>query len=174
MVEVNQNTKSGKNHGSCGAGECAIYFVYLSILAVCAVVALDALEYLSLGIVKDVLKMKVMSIEEFDQLSGDFEDTKKKLEAVTKQKDIFESSMASFQTGYDHLKFEREKCNKAVGALSVERDSLKDTKKELEKKVATLEAELHNIKAAASSVPGPTDDDVGGRRLRRRRLTHIL
>jgi len=143
--------------------------------------ALDALEYLSLGIVKDVLKMKVMSIEEFDKLTrlqgllnGGCEDTKKKLEAVTKQKDIFESSMASFQTGYDHLKFEREKCNKAVGALSVERDSLKDTKKELEKKVATLEAELHNIKAAASSVPGPTDDDVGGRRLRRRRLTHIL
>mmetsp|Transcript_11130 Transcript_11130/g.24952 ORF Transcript_11130/g.24952 Transcript_11130/m.24952 type:complete len:145 (-) Transcript_11130:2828-3262(-) len=144
MVEVNQNTKSGKNHGSCGAGECAIYFVYLSILAVCAVVALDALEYLSLGIVKDVLKMKVMSIEEFDQLSGDFEDTKKKLEDVTKQKEYFESSATTSQEDYNYLKIEKDKCNRAVGALARERDSLKDSKAELEKKLTSLEAKRDN------------------------------
>ena len=31
--------------------------------------ALDALEYISVGIVKDVLKMKVLSVEEFESLN---------------------------------------------------------------------------------------------------------
>jgi chromosome segregation ATPase len=144
--------------------------------------ALDALEYLSLGIVKDVLKMKVMSIEEFDKLNrlngllnGGCEDTKKKLEDVTKKKDIFESSMGQFQKGYDHLKFEKDKCNRAVGLLGSERDSLKDTNKELEKKVATLEAERDKLKPAnaAASAASAKDADTGGRRLRRRRLARV-
>ena len=45
--------------------------------------ALDALEYVSLGIVKDVLKMKVLSMEEFDLMRTELNKAKTDLEAIT-------------------------------------------------------------------------------------------
>ena len=53
--------------------------IVISALNFVQIPALDALEYVSVGIVKDVLKMKVLSVEDYDSLNK----AKTDLEAMT-------------------------------------------------------------------------------------------
>ena len=116
--------------------------------------ALDALEHVFLGIVKDVLKMKVLSVDDFDALNADLEKVKKDLEAMTTAKNDAEAN-ASKLSGVEEQK---ATCDKAVTGLSQERDTLKASAEEsskkladLEVKVGGLESELATAKAAAAT-----------------------
>ena len=140
--------------------------------------ALDALEYVSLGIVKDVLKMKVLSMDDFNALNADLEKVKKDLNAATARLDVATADAGKLTD----IMEKKATCDKSVTDLTQERDSLKaaadETSKkiaDLETKVGGLESELATAKAAAAPAAAETTDDAettdnaeGGRLLRRR------
>ena len=63
------------------------------------------MEFVSLGIVKDVLKMKVLSLDEFDSMTADLEKTKKDLDVMTasEKKATDEAAANLSQIGRAHV-----------------------------------------------------------------------
>jgi len=141
------------------------------VTTICAA-ALDALEYVSLGIVKDVLKMKVLSMDDFNALNADLEKVKKDLNA----KDASLKTAAEDAAKLTSITEQKAACDKSNTELNQERDSLKAAAEEtsrkiadLETKVGGLESELASAKAAAAPAAAETTGDAEGGRLLRRR-----
>ena len=113
--------------------------------------ALDALEYVSLGIVKDVLKMKVLSMEEFDSLNTELNKAKTDLDSLNTELNKAKTDLDSLNTELNKAKTDLEamtfdKTN--VGAASQEwREKLKTCVV----KVSGLEEELAAAKAAVGT-----------------------
>lgn len=118
--------------------------------------AFDALEYVSLGIVKDVLKMKVLSLDEFDSMTADLEKTKKDLEVMTvAEKKATDEAAANLSQFKD---MEQQK----IGG-DKEQDAMKTTISELHGKIASLEKEVADAKEYTATFIGNMIDDLQGK-----------
>jgi len=122
--------------------------------------ALDGLEYISLGIVKDILKMKVLSTEQFSQLETDLEEAKGAANSTKAQLDeyiktsgvktselltmVSESAVKSnsLQVTATNLEKEKAQLQAAVQAAAAEADTLRN-------KIFTLEKEKAELKELA-------------------------
>mmetsp|Transcript_5215 Transcript_5215/g.6338 ORF Transcript_5215/g.6338 Transcript_5215/m.6338 type:complete len:194 (+) Transcript_5215:71-652(+) len=145
--------------------------IYLTCLAGLAVIGLDAAEFISLGIVKDVMGLKVMKYEEYNGMATSLDELKKELEEVkknvqSKQSELeaktkeLEDMTQKFNTANtEKTTFQNQVTEKenAVNAANAEKTTLSEQLEEEKKKVADLTAERDTLKAAAAVTKDDAD-----------------
>lgn len=110
---------------------------------------------------KDVLKMKVLSVEDFDALNADLAKAKSDLEAMTAEKDKATADV----TRLSSIEEAKATCDKAMADLSQEKDSLKASAEETARKIAGLEAKIGGFlseRASAKAAEGADTTEEGG------------
>lgn len=105
---------------------------YLLLIGVLAFLALDAMEFISLGIVKDVMGLKVLKTEEFVNMTSTLETTKKaltdkesQLKTVTSERDDLKGQVSTLTAERDGLNNQIGEKDGQISAVTTERDELK-------------------------------------------------
>lgn len=105
---------------------------YLLLIGVLAFLALDAMEFISLGIVKDVMGLKVLKTEEFVNMTSTLETTKKaltdkesQLKTVTSERDDLKGQVSTLTAERDGLNNQISEKDGQISAVTTERDELK-------------------------------------------------
>jgi septal ring factor EnvC (AmiA/AmiB activator) len=116
---------------------------YLLLISALAFLALDAMEFISLGIVKDVMGLKVLKTEEFLNITTAFETTKKALAEK-------ETSLKTVSGEIDALKGR-------VNAVTGERDGLNNQVSEKDNQIKALTEERDDFKTKLEGMTAERD-----------------
>ena len=114
------------------------------------------MEFVSLGIVKDVLKMKVLSLDEFDSMTADLEKTKKDLDVMTAAEKKATDEAAANLSQFKDMEQQKISGDK-------EQDAMKTTISELHGKIASLEKDVADAKEYTATFIGNMIDDLQGK-----------
>jgi chromosome segregation ATPase len=149
-----------------GTGICRV-LMYLLLIGTVTILTLDAAEFITLGIVKDVMGLKVMEMEAFTNMTSAHEKAKTQLvekerqvKAGSEERDGLKGQVDKFKGEVDNLKKaaadkqkeisavtgERETLKKENKGLSAEKDVLKKAVADNEKKIYALTQERDTLK----------------------------
>jgi septal ring factor EnvC (AmiA/AmiB activator) len=142
-MDDENNKKNRKPKG----GSCSTLFLVVLIAGI-AFLGLDAAEYLSLGIVKGVMKLKVLTTEDYDTLTGDLSQKTKELDETkaklaSKEQEV--QKLAPLQNQVNTLTAERDKANKELADVKKQVNDLTGQKDEAQKEVAKLKTSVEEI-----------------------------
>ena len=136
---------------------------YLLLIGALAFLALDAMEFISLGIVKDVMGLKVMKTEEFVNMTTTLATTKKtladketQLKTITSERDTLKGQVTSLEGERDGLKNQVSEKDNQINTLTGERD---DIKSKLEVMTAERDGLKKQVDAAAEAAKKAEADD---------------
>jgi chromosome segregation ATPase len=130
---------------------------YLLLIGALAFLALDAMEFISLGIVKDVMGLKVLKTEEFVNITTAFESTKKtladkefQLTTVSGERDGLRGQVTALTGEREDLKNQVNDKNNQINTVTRERDDLNS---KLEVLTAERDGLKKQIEEAAAAKP---------------------
>jgi len=141
------------------------FLIYLAFVAGFVVIGLDAAEFISLGIVKDVMGLKVMKYEEYDTIASSLDSLKKEVEEAKASVQMKDTELAAKNTAVTDMtnKFNAANTEKAaiqqqvdekqnaLNAVTAEKDALTNQLAEEKAKVTALTTERDALKAAAEA-----------------------
>lgn len=179
MVDIRLEMLQERNHHGrtklivpkrgCDKGSCVRYFIYISLVSLFGILVLDATEFISLGIVENVIGMKVMATNDYNVLVALANSSKTEVEQV-------ETECNSTQIEKDTIQFDKDDFKAQLQNLTEEKERIQSEKDELETQVTSLTKErdsllerLNGVKEHLDGLPETANDpkknaDGGGNR----------
>ena len=143
---------------------------YLLLIGVLAFLALDAMEFISLGIVKDVMGLKVLKTEEFVNMTSTLATTKKaltdkesQLKTVTSERDDLKGQVSTLTGERDGLNNQIGEKDGQINTVTAERDDLKTKLEVLTAERDGLKKQVEDAAAAAKKAEADTKTTTKGK-----------
>lgn len=125
---------------------------HLLVIAAVTVLALDAAEFISLGIVKQVLGLKVVKVKEFIKTSAVYEKAKTQMAEKEQEFTTLSLELTGLRLQSNWLTGERDKLTKEaddkqnqINAMTGERDAVTGERDTLKKELQDLTAQIANL-----------------------------
>jgi septal ring factor EnvC (AmiA/AmiB activator) len=137
------------------SGNICCFLLYLLIICTVTVLAMDAAELVSLGIVKNVMGLKVMKVEEFTKMNAVFEtglaEKKMKVTTLSAENDGLRNQVIQVTDERNSLTSARDDKENQINAVTAERDALAGERDSLKKQVEDVTSKISDLKQKATT-----------------------